>query len=191
MSETTEPILAPPGAGLPKVELFVARAMFKWRRLMGNRKSFDADFECERAAIRVLVQSCSGEAASKRVLIKRIPGLEDSSRYWSVWMTLEHLRIVNSGVARTIAALAKGKQLPGAASTAAVKPSPDVTSAVVDEYEKACEKLVETVADITDLRTKLCYTHPWFGSLDAAGWHSMAGSHMTIHRKQIERILKR
>jgi hypothetical protein len=29
------------------------------------------------------------------VLIARPRGLEDSSRYWSVWMTLDHLRIVH------------------------------------------------------------------------------------------------
>jgi len=32
--------------------------------------------------------------------------------------------------------------------------------------------------------------HPWFGPLDAAGWHALAAGHMAIHRVQIERILQ-
>ena len=42
----------------------------------------------------------------RRVLIRRPPGLEDSSRYWSAFMTLEHLRIVHREMVRIIDALA-------------------------------------------------------------------------------------
>ena len=184
----TEPTLAPPGAGLPKIELFIARGIFALRRLTGNRASFTAEFQKEREAIRTLIRGCTPESGAQRVLIKRIPGLEDSSRYWSVWMTLDHLRIVNSGIARTIAALAKGLETSRKASTAAVKPSPSATVAVITEYEKSCDAVLETVASISDLKTRARFTHPWFGPLDAAGWHAMAGSHMKIHRVQIERI---
>jgi hypothetical protein len=104
-------------------------------------------------------------------------------------MTLEHLRIVNSGVARTIRSLAAGKAPPGKASTAAVKPNASITSDVVREYERVCDDLMETVASIPDLKTAARYEHPWFGSLDSFGWHALAASHMAIHREQIARIL--
>jgi hypothetical protein len=116
--------------------------------------------------------------------------MEDSSRNWSVWMTLDHLRIVNSGITRTIGALTKGVVPPGKASTAAVKPNPDITSAVVAEYEAACDALLAQVAAAPDLKTAVRFPHPWFGPLDAFGWHAMAASHMGIHRVQIERIIK-
>jgi hypothetical protein len=190
MNETMEPKLAPPGAGLPKVELLIARALFAWRQMRGNRDFFTADFQREREAIRALVRDCDAEAGARRVLIDRVPGLEDSSRYWSVWMTLEHLRIIHTGISRTIGALARGVVPLGKASTAAVKPAPDITEAVVGEYEKSCDKLLETVAAIPDLKTTARFAHPWFGPLDAAGWHAMAGTHLAIHRQQIERILK-
>jgi hypothetical protein len=186
---TTEPKLAPPGAGLPKMELFIARALFVFTRLRGNRDTFNAQFQRERAAIAALVRSCDAESAARRVLIDRLPGMEDSSRNWSVWMTLDHLRIIHKGLNRTIGALAKGIVPPGKASTAAVKPSPEVTAAVIGDYEKSCDELMATVTAIPNLKTSARFAHPWFGPLDAAGWHAMAGTHLAIHRKQIERII--
>src|SRR6187549_1615298 len=127
MKTEAEPQLAPPGAGLPRLELFVARRLFASRLKRGNREDFNAHFRKERATIAELVAGCDAESAARRVLIDRPRGLEDSSRYWSVWMTLEHLRIVNGAVTRLIGALAQGVKMDGAASTAAVKPSPHVT----------------------------------------------------------------
>ena len=189
INEADEPKLAPPGAGLPKPELSIARALFKLERMRGNREKFNAHFQHERTAIRALVQRCDAERGSRRVLVERVPGLEDSSRYWSIWMTLEHLRIMHIGIGRTIDGLAKGIVPAKKASTAIVKPRPNVTAAVVAEYEKSCDDLLATVAAIPNLKTKARFEHPWFGPLDASGWHAMAGTHLGIHRKQVERIL--
>jgi hypothetical protein len=191
MSENAEPKLAPPGAGLPKVELLVARWLFARRMRRGNRETFDAEFALERQRVRTLVQSCGLEVASRRVLIPRVRGLEDSSRYWSVWMTLEHLRIVHGGMVRTIESLANGVVPPGQASTAQVKPGADLSAAVVEAYEKSCDELVASAAGVADLNTTVRYAHPWFGPLNAAGWHALAPNHLAVHRQQIERILAR
>lgn len=188
MSEEMEPKLAPPGAGLPKPELTIANALFRFRLLTGGRESFEARFRRERESIANLVGKCDAEMASKRVLIERVRGLEDSSRYWSVWMTLDHLRIVNGQIAKVIGALAQGVVPPGKASTAKVKPSAAVSGEVVASYEAACDELLKTVAAVADLKTKVRFRHPWFGPLDAFGWHALAGHHMGIHRAQIERI---
>lgn len=190
MALQTEPNLAAPGAGLPKLELFIARLLFALRRRTGNRGSFDARFRQERERIQALVRSCDAEAGARRVLITRPPGLEDSSRYWSVWMTLDHLRIVHQEFARVIDDLTKGVMPEGEASTAAVKPSPEATAAVVAPYEESCDALLALVAAAPELKTKVRFAHPWFGPLDAVGWHALAGGHMGIHRVQIERILK-
>jgi hypothetical protein len=186
-----EPKLGKPGAGLPLPELVTANVLFAVARMSGNREKFDAAFRAERTAIGELVKSCVPQSLSKRVLIPRLRGLEDSSRYWCVLMTLDHLRIVNRGITDTIASLSKGVVPNRKASTAAVKPNPDVSSAVIREYESACDQLLATVAGIRDLKTPARFAHPWFGQLDAAGWHALAGSHMRIHRRQIESILYR
>jgi hypothetical protein len=184
-----EPKLAAPGAGLPAPELLVARLLFWLRRRLGTRDSFDVLFHQERERIRALLGTCDAESGARRVLIRRPRGLEDSSRNWSVWMTLDHLRIVNHGFARAIGSLARGVVPPGTVSTAAVKPSPEATAAVVVAYEESCDALLAVATAIPDLRTPARHAHPWFGPLDAAGWHALAGVHMGLHRVQIERIL--
>jgi uncharacterized damage-inducible protein DinB len=189
MNEQTEPKLAPPGAGLPAPEHFMARILFGLKRLTGSRESFNAKFAGERDAIRKLVANLTPEKASKRVSIRRCRGLEDSSRFWSVWMTLDHLRIVHLAFIGILKSLGKGEVPAGEASTAAVKPDPAVTADVVAAYEESCDALLATIASIPNLKTTVRFPHPWFGPMDAFGWHALAGGHMSIHRVQIERIL--
>ena len=184
MSDHDEPKLAPPGAGLPKIELFIGRQLFALRCWTGSRESFNARFQQERQLIRELLK----DRDAKSVLIARCQGLEDSRRYWSVWMTLDHLRIVNLEVIKIIGALTKGVVPPGTASTATVKPSASVTASVAAEYEASCDALLAAVAAVPDLKTKVRFPNPWFGPMDAWAWHALAGGHMGIHRVQLQRI---
>jgi hypothetical protein len=130
MTNSKHPSLAAPGAGLPAPELFIARVLFAVKRRLGSRESFAARFEQERAAIRDLIATCDPVRRGEQVLIPRLRGLEDSSRFWSVWMTLEHLRITNSVFATVVTTLAHGKVPEKQASTADVKPGTDVTAEV-------------------------------------------------------------
>ena len=164
--------------------------LFALRRWTSNSDSLNARFQQEREIIRQLVRSCDANSLVQRVLISRPTGLEDSSRYWSVLMTLDHLRIVHHEFIRVIGSLTKGVMPQGTASTATVKPSSQTTDAVVAEYEQSCDTLLSTVAAAGNLKTALRYAHPWFGPLDAAGWHVLSGGHMGIHRVQVERIIK-
>lgn len=189
MDLNAAPRLAAPGAGLPKPELYLGRLMFAFKRWTGTRSAFDAEFQAERQRIRNLVDQCDSDSACIPVLIARCRGMEDSSRYWSVWMTLDHLRIVNQSFIGIIKALSQGTVPKSKASTANVKPSPGVTAAVLAQYEEVCDKLVATVGAVPNLKTPARYAHPWFGAMNAAGWHALAGGHMRIHRTQIERIL--
>jgi hypothetical protein len=182
-----EPHLAPPGAGIPAIERLIGGAFFALQRWRGTRERFAAQFARERQAIAKLYEPCDEPTLRRRVLIPRLRGLEDSSRYWSVCMTLDHLRIVNGQIARVIGELKQGRVPEGSASTAAVKPNADARIDGIAEYESSCDR-INAVAS-AELRTKARYAHPWFGPLDAAGWHAMAAVHMGIHRAQIARIL--
>ncbi len=184
-----EPKLAPPGAGLPVVELMIGRMLATVGRRMGTRESFTAQFEGERGRVRGLIEGLSPEMGGRRVLIKRPAGMEDSSRYWSVWMTLDHLRIIHVAMARIIKGLGNGTPPPGQASTAAVKPSVDVDERVKGAYEASCDELLAAAAAVKNLETAARYEHPWFGPMDAKGWYGLAGTHLKIHRVQIERII--
>jgi hypothetical protein len=187
--QSNEPHLAPPGAGLPKIEIAIGWGLFALRCWRGNRESFTADFNVKRAEISKLVEGVKPHDASRRVLIARPIGMEDSSRNWSLWMTLDHLRIVNLGISGIIGSLGEGIVPPDVASTAAVKPSPDAGEAVVREYENSCDEVLHAAAGVENLRTSARHAHPWFGSMDAHAWYALAGSHLGIHKVQLERIL--
>lgn len=188
-STMSEPHLAPPGAGLPFPETLIARGLLGLKRLMGNSAAFTEHFIREREAIRCLFGNLDEPTLSRRVLIRRPKGLEDSSRNWSVLMTLDHLRIVQHALIGVIGTLAKEQVPEGEASTSAVKPDPAVTMDVIGEYEASCDALLATLASVRNFKTRARYIHPWFGPMDAHGWHALAGGHMSIHRVQIERIL--
>lgn len=185
-----DPKLAAPGAGLPWIELQVARLIFRWQFWRSTPESTAALIGAERAEILRLAKSCNETCGARRVLIKRIPGMEDSSRHWSVFMTIDHLRIVNAFLAETITLLGRGEVPDRVASTAAVKPDPDVDATVLRSFDDSCTDIARVAGKIKDLRTATRYAHPWFGPLDAAGWHFMAGFHMRLHRGQIEAILR-
>lgn len=189
MTPITEPKLAAPGAGLPPIEWFFARRLFARKRRTGTREMFNEAFRQERRTICELVDRCDATLRGRRILIKRLRGLEDSSRHWSVWMTLDHLRITNEAFAHVIVSLASGSVPVQKASTADVKPSPAVGPEAEERFEASCDRLLTAVESVADLKTATRYAHPWFGPLNAAGWHALSALHMEIHRRQIEKIL--
>jgi uncharacterized damage-inducible protein DinB len=182
--------LAAPGAGLPGIELQIARVLFALRAWTHDRPRIDALFQKERAVVAELVRTCPAGRLGERVLIPRPRGLEDSSRHWSVLMTLEHLRLVNLVCAAVIRDLSEGRVPAGKASTADVKPSPDVTEAVISAYEASCDEVLAAVASAKDLDDPARFPHPWFGPLSARRWHVLAAVHLAIHRAQLEAILR-
>ena len=137
-----------------------------------------------------LTENLDPALAQKQVLIKRIQGIEDSSRNWSVLMTLHHLVIVNTGIIATIEQLAAERPLNRKVSTAAVKPSPGQTMAMLGKFRENVQQYRERIDRLPGLDSKTRHLHPWFGQLNAHGWHCLAAVHHTIHRKQIEAILQ-
>jgi hypothetical protein len=189
--QSESPKLAAPGAGLPGIELQIARILFTLRAWTHDRQRIDTLFRRERALIAELVKSCPAGLLGERVLIPRPRGLEDSSRHWSVLMTLEHLRIVNLACASIIRELSEGRVPAGKASTADVKPSPDVAESVLAAYEASCDEVLAAVASSKNLDDPARFPHPWFGPMSARRWHVLAAVHLGLHRRQIEAILVR
>jgi hypothetical protein len=118
-----------------------------------------------------------------------LAGLEDSSRNWSVAMTLEHLIIVGEQMAVVQACLAHDEAPPVEVSTAAVKPQGVLGDDAPDVYEAFSQQyLAET--DTMPRRSTATLAHPWFGPLDVHGWGVLASLHQSIHRRQIAAILR-
>lgn len=190
MNEQVDTVrLAPPGAGIPLIERAVGALLVRLRRWRYSNEATSADFRREHGRIEELYQHHGADLLSRRILIPRLRGLEDSSRFWSITMTLEHLAIVNGQISLVMRTLASGRVPEGKASTAAVKPRPNVGIEVIEGYERSCDGLLAAADCCKSARRTVRYAHPWFGPLDAAGWHSMAAMHMSIHRNQIARIL--
>ena len=104
-------------------------------------------------------------------------------------MVLDHLRIVNFAFADVIRLLRRGQVPARVARTADVKPDPRADVAVLETFEQSCDAFTQSAGGAGSLRTAARYAHPWFGSLDAAGWHTLGGFHMLLHRHQMEKIL--
>lgn len=184
------PDLQPPGRGLPRLELFMARLFVKVKLRTISKEENLRNFVREKEKILSLVEGLNPDLASRRVLIKRLRGLEDSSRFWSIYMTLEHLRIVNRAIIDVVTTLVHGNKPPFTASTAAVKPDPGISSSVLTQFKEVCEEFEDLLPGTMDLKTSVTFAHPWFGELNAEAWHFFAGFHMALHRVQITKILE-
>jgi hypothetical protein len=150
-----------------------------------------AMFQEEGARILTLWDSIPAERLGERVLVRRLRGLEDSSRYWSVAMTVEHLNIVGLGIRGIISGLRKGELPARPARTEDVKPSGGIHPA---EVRTAFTRMLSVEASANAVEPSVPrgvgprVPHPWFGPLDADRWHCLLGIHQRIHRHQIEAI---
>ena len=136
---------------------------------------------------------------------------------WSVAEILEHLRIVESGVARIITkrvAKARDEGLGEEKSTSSVMPSFAPVAAKLDSRTLQAPELIQPKADI-DISEALeglessrealraavgsadgfaigdiKHTHMVLGELDLYQWLIFLGHHEDRHRKQIERTLQ-
>jgi hypothetical protein len=181
--------LQPPGSGLPVPELLLARSVFWLGRQFMSRAQALRCFLGEAGTIRRLAERLAPDDAARPLLIPRIFGIEDSSRGWSVWMTVQHLIIVDELIASILQHLAAGETLDTRISTAAVKPDVIRDPSVLQRFGCTVESYVHTVERIPSLHSRLTHVHPWFGPLNAHAWHCLAAIHHAIHRRQVERIL--
>jgi hypothetical protein len=188
---TPPPKLAKPGAGLPFFELLIARYFLlpnAFSRL--NWEHADAVFQKQGRILVELTQNLSAGQLQKPVLIDRIAGIEDSSRYWSPGMVLEHLIIVGSSMMRGIVELSRGIVPAVKPDVAAVKPTGCYGAGAVGVYQSFLAQYADTVnREVEDRNSKTTLRHPWFGELNAHQWHCLAALHQGVHRKQVQKIL--
>ena len=158
-----------------------------------NREDSRDAFNRENARILQAIQRRTPAELEKKILVPPQRGLEDSSRYWSAHMALEHVMIVGNGIADLVIQLSNGKQPSVLVDTATVKPhgstSSDTVIATFDRFTKDFLPALEK--KIGDLDSPLKHKHPWFGPMTAAQWFWLLGTHQRIHRVQIQEILKR
>ena len=183
--------LAPPGAGLPVVQAFALRHLIFPAYCLANSwdKALIA-FQAEGQKLITLVESLSADQLQQRVLIKAPMGIEDSSRYWSAAMVLEHLIEVGSRVAVGVVELTNESAVTVKADIADVKPEGGKGTEIVEDFRQFLDDYARMVTeDIGDRKSKSRHPHPWFGQLNAHQWVCLGTVHQSIHRKQVERIV--
>lgn len=137
-----------------------------------------------------IVTSLPVELRDELVLIPKITGLEDSSRYWSAAMTLQHLLIVGKGIQSMVTMLAKGVPVNHIVKIEDVKPDPNVTfDEMLQQYQQFLASYPEAIVAIQDHFAQAeKHHHPWFGAMSAHRWHCLNAVHHQVHLKQIQLI---
>lgn len=182
-------LLAPPGAGLPTMELFVCRLGFRVLRSTLTRHRTQNWLYSETRKVLATARELPLEQLKHQVLIQKLTGLEDNSRNWSAAMVLQHLVIVNTGIGDLLCALSEDKAFEREVRIADVKPTADAGQEQLASLEHALMAYQEKVASIKNLYTSRRHAHPWFGPLDGHGWHTLAALHTMIHRRQLDAIV--
>ena len=148
-------------------------------------------FEKEGEKVLVLAKSVSDEQFYERVLVGKLFGLEDNSRYYSVAMVLQHLLTVGNALQNRVPLLSQGKTLEKEVKIADYKPYMEIDPEIIMQYESfLAEFRTKLEAETDNIFLENRHEHPWFGSLRAKDWAVMGMIHQIVHRRQIEAIIK-
>jgi hypothetical protein len=192
MSETEQPRLEAPGAGLPVIQEYLLRhLLFPVLKCRVSRARALAWFEQEGQLILGLVRAVPATERTRRVLVPRLMGIEDSSRYWSLDMALDHMVIVSQAVLDGVITLSRGQPIGFKVDTAKVKPRVDTPADIDARFEALVRGARDYVwENAGDLNARECHEHPWFGCLTPHGWLVMMAVHAWVHRRQVVAIAR-
>lgn len=188
-----EPRLAPPGAPLP----FLDRVLLKYYvgPFMAKRAQVEqsrARFEKLHAKILEIARSIPPEMLTHKVLVKPQRGLEDSSRYWSAAMVLEHMLIVGEGCCHIIRELSAGRDPNVRPRTERLKPKgAGAGLELIEQFAKFTMTCMPEMDPLVRERdSSAAEVHPWFGPMRARAWFWLLGVHAGIHYQQLKQIKK-
>lgn len=185
-----QPILGKPGAGLPFPQNLMVRYLIG--PLMSKKLTWEENekrFSEETKKILTLIEGLSEKELLTPVLVPPMRGIEDSSRFWSIAMTLDHMMIVGNRVAEAVEILSRGEVPKAKADIAAVKPHQlDKAENVLQNFKNFESKALEVLAKVKNRESSITFDHPWFGPFKASQWFWLMGTHQAIHRAQIKKI---
>ncbi len=187
------PTLERAGAGIsnPK-RLFATYMMFP---LLDTTISWERAwdiYDSEGQKILQLASALDNESLFKRVLVPKLFGLEDNSRYYSVAMVLQHLLSVGEALQKRIPPLSHGKKLDGHVAIEDVKPYTHIDETIVTQFADFLQGYRSNMEkNLGDIHIDNTSEHPWFGAFNPKQWSILGMVHQIIHRRQIEAIIER
>lgn len=191
---SSQPTLAAPGEGLPQPEAWISRNIVfpLVKRLLKPQAAVELVGQVGNDLV-ARFETLSEEAQTKPVLIARLRGLEDSSRFWSPLMVIEHLQITGTAMQAMATELATGVKPTVVVRTQDVKPTLETTKEIVVAYKHWLDQYPSAIAQLFSLPptalTKLTHPHPWFGELNANQWIQLNSMHHRLHKDQFNAIL--
>jgi hypothetical protein len=187
--------LEPAGAGLPPMELLIAKTLQLPLAFATTSNAQAMKLFLQEARYHVdLVSKLSPEARDRRVLVPKLPLIEDSSRFWSAGMVLEHLIIAGERMGVIIQSLSGGKMPTGMASIADLKPPGKIGGEqIIEEYATFVDRFIKRMNNIEPSVNKrnITYAHPWYGPLGINQWICLSALHQKTHTKQLQAIRSR
>jgi hypothetical protein len=190
-TEPTPPKLAPPGTGIPIYQKLFLRLYVN--PFVAGREPIEkmrARAERKHENLRDAYLAIPEGLRAKKVLVPPQTGLEDSSRYWSAAMVLEHVEIVGSAMVEVMAKLKNGQVPEVKADTATVKPHGVLTADKIFASYERWRAGVFSALDTRggDFKSSRTFGHPWFGAFSARKWLWVLGIHAELHIKQLAAI---
>jgi hypothetical protein len=195
MDNFQTPKLAPPGAGLPWLENFVLRYLYY--PLKVKQATWGQNLDRLQHETKIIIGICehlTEREFQTRLLVRRLRGMEDSSRFWSVALTIEHLCITMKGMSYIASEIAQSHSISVVTDTAKVKPKQeDITSKLemIEKFKKCTnDAMVLLKPHQSQHLDTVKINHPWFGPISAEGWVWVIAQHQALHRKQIQLIVE-
>ena len=157
--------------------------------MAGNTKRFEA----QASLIVSIVNDCDYDLLGQTSTIPRLMGMRDASCDWTGFMVIDHLRRYNEFLVQAMKAWAINDE------TRIVVPDyryliPDDAGAdCIDQFQESAWDYTGFVNNLVESkrfpRSSGAIRHPFFGRLDAKRLHCLASFHLSIHRRQIQKIL--
>lgn len=187
-----QPHLEKPGAGLP----FLEALMVRWYVGPFQSRQNDAQKNLRlfsMAGARILKEAASIPETKRdqKVLVPRMKGVEDSSRFWCANEVLEHLMITGEGMRAVIKSLAENKPIDYVVRIENFKPKDKYKG--TDARPDFKKFLDETVAQLEQLKIEdkdPTHLHPWLGHFNALQWTWLLAGHNGLHLQQLQAIKK-
>ena len=184
--------LQPPGSGiLPWHERRAAALYLRGQAALTTPAATLRRFRREAGMALAVADGLSEARGRQPVSIRRFPGLEPGFRDWSVYMVLDHLIVVNTGITAIVHALCTDHAYGIELLDEDVRPRADAGPDRIGALDAAVERYGDLIERLGRLDARERHPHPWFGPLTARQWHVLAMLHNRVHRIQIERIARR
>jgi len=178
-------------AGIPRHERLAANLGVRLYASLASPASVLRLFQSEADQVLALTRGVPPELGTRPVSIHRFPGIERESRHWSLYMTLDHLVMVNTAITALIHAICSDRHHQAEIRLEDVMPHADAGPDRIEALENLVERYALVIDRLGHLSSRARYPHPWFGPMTARQWHALAAIHNRTHRVQIEKILRR